>query len=160
MRDIAVKSEYGTWMNGKRASDECRDKIARSLIGHKRNVGKSLSIEHRKKLSDANRGEKSSFWRGGSTKEGQLIRSSMEYRDWRKAVFERDGYSCVECGAHGVHFHADHIKPFASFPELRLDVSNGRTLCVPCHKATPTYLNRWATAVVEACYPGLEIVEI
>ena len=34
---------------------------------------------------------------------------------------------------------ADHVKPWALYPELRYDLDNGRTLCVPCHKKTETY---------------------
>jgi len=67
------------------------------------------------------------------------IRNSREYRIWREAVFERDQYSCVFCGVRGGPLNADHIKPFAYFPELRFSLSNGRTLCVPCHKTTDTY---------------------
>jgi len=60
-------------------------------------------------------------------------------REWRIAVFERDNYTCQLCGVRGGRLQADHIKPFKAFPELRHDLSNGRTLCVPCHKTTPTY---------------------
>lgn len=72
------------------------------------------------------------------------IRQSARYKAWRTLVFERDGYVCTGCGTKNglgktVCFHADHIKPFALFPELRFEVSNGRTLCVPCHKKTGTY---------------------
>lgn len=45
--------------------------------------------------------------------------------------FMKDGYTVV--------LNADHIKPFAYFPELRLELSNGRTLCVECHRKTPTF---------------------
>lgn len=79
-------------------------------------------------------------WKGGATPEGTRIRQSTPYKEWRNAVFTRDNYTCLTCGARGVRLHADHIKPFALFPELRFDVGNGRTLCEPCHKATPTYL--------------------
>jgi len=78
-------------------------------------------------------------WGGGVTPENQRIRHSLEYGAWRKAVFERDDYTCVLCGKRGVRLHADHIKPFSEFHELRLELSNGRTLCVPCHEKTPTY---------------------
>lgn len=74
------------------------------------------------------------------------IRQSAEYKRWRTAVFERDGFTCVECGdgnhrgrGQTVVLHADHIKPFALYPELRFDVDNGRTLCLPCHVQTGTY---------------------
>lgn len=78
-------------------------------------------------------------WKGGVKKEGAKIRSSPEYAQWRLAVFSRDGFRCVACGADG-DLHADHIKPFAYFPELRLSVQNGRTLCPQCHSLTDTYM--------------------
>lgn len=75
----------------------------------------------------------------GKTPVNEKIRKSAAYKAWRTLVFERDNYSCVECKKRGSYLHADHIKPFALFPELRLDINNGRTLCVPCHKNTGTY---------------------
>lgn len=75
----------------------------------------------------------------GKTPENKRIRESKAYKAWRTLVFERDNYTCQECRVVGGYLHADHIKPFAYFPELRLDIDNGRTLCVPCHRKTPTY---------------------
>jgi len=74
----------------------------------------------------------------------KIIRQSAKYKAWRTLVFERDNYTCVLCGIKNglgktIYFHADHIKPFALYPELRFEISNGRTLCVPCHKNTGTY---------------------
>jgi hypothetical protein len=92
-------------------------------------------------------GEKSNLWKGGITPVNAAIRTSLEYKNWRRFVFGRDDYTCQECGIRGVYLHADHIKPFAYFPELRFETSNGRTLCVPCHKETDTYMGRakkWA----------------
>lgn len=73
------------------------------------------------------------------TPELERLRHSAEYREWRTAIFVRDDYTCQGCGQRGGTLHADHIKAFAHYPELRFDVSNGRTLCVPCHKDTPNF---------------------
>lgn len=86
-------------------------------------------------------GEKNGNWRGGITPLHRKLRNSEQYKEWRKAVFERDGYTCVWCGQKGGKLNADHIKPFCAFPELRFDVSNGRTLCIACHEKTDTYLS-------------------
>src|SRR3989344_2847068 len=87
-----------------------------------------------------------------------LIRDTVEYREWRTNVFQRDNYTCKACGQHGGRFNlnADHIKPFAliviennivSFQDAKAceelwDIKNGRTLCVECHRKTPTYGTR------------------
>jgi len=85
-------------------------------------------------------------WKGGITPINVKIRNSPEMRLWRKAVFERDKYTCVWCGAKNgkgngktIVLNADHIKRFADYPELRFAIDNGRTLCAPCHKTTDTY---------------------
>lgn len=84
-------------------------------------------------------GARNGRWKGGVTPLNQTLRRSPEYKVWRSTVFERDKFTCVWCGNRG-SLHADHIKPFSSHPEARLDVANGRTLCIDCHKKTPTYL--------------------
>lgn len=95
------------------------------------------------------RGEKCSRWKGGITPLNMKIRKSLEYKEWRKKVFERDNYTCQICGIQSgenkkVYLHADHIKPFAYFPKLRFILTNGRTLCKPCHIDTETYGNKYA----------------
>ena len=62
--------------------------------------------------------------------------------EWRKAVFERDNYTCVWCGYNWVDFdgsltsglQADHIETIALFPQKKLLLSNGQTLCIDCYK--------------------------
>ena len=72
-------------------------------------------------------------WKGGVTPLHIAIRESIEYEEWRKAVLERDSYICQLCGRAGGQMDADHIKRFADYPELRLELSNGQTLCRNCH---------------------------
>lgn len=73
-------------------------------------------------------------WKGGVTKPNHALRDTVQYKTWRKEVFERDNYTCQRCGKRGGDLEAHHKLPFASHPELRFDVSNGETLCVYCHK--------------------------
>lgn len=93
----------------------------------------------------------------GKRTEDKKIRQSWAYKSWRTLVFERDNYTCVQCGdcnqtgrGKSVKLHADHIKPFALYPELRFEISNGRTLCVPCHLKTGTY-GRGAVYRIKNC---------
>lgn len=55
------------------------------------------------------------------------------HAQWAQAVISRDKATCQHCGAVGVELHAHHIKSYRDHPELRLDVSNGLTLCHACH---------------------------
>ena len=67
-------------------------------------------------------------------------RGRHECTEWRKAVFERDNYTCQFCKTRGGTLNADHIKPYCDYPELRFELTNGRTLCIDCHKKTDTYV--------------------
>jgi len=57
---------------------------------------------------------------------------------WISAVHAKCDYTCQDCGADGnkeeVYLVAHHIKSWAEHPDLRFDVNNGTTLCVPCHE--------------------------
>lgn len=83
-------------------------------------------------------GENNPNWRGGKSFKARLLTKSARYKQWRKAVLKRDSYKCVWCGS-TENLEADHVKSKALYPELIFDVTNGRTLCNPCHRKTPTY---------------------
>lgn len=58
-------------------------------------------------------------------------RNNYLYRNWRNNVIDRDK-KCVKCGTtEGLEAH--HIKHFADYPEMALDLDNGITLCKKCH---------------------------
>lgn len=82
------------------------------------------------------------------------IRNCEKGIEWRNKVYSRDKYTCVLCKNNkGGNLNADHIVPLSVLLKehkvLTLsdaikckdlwDVSNGRTLCVKCHKLTPSY---------------------
>lgn len=149
-----IEIRHGCWMGH---SPESREKISLTNKGKKRsaefcerngkiNRGKKFSLETRTKISKARTGkfraEDNPNWRGGVTPFNELIRKSNEYKDWRDKVLKRDNYTCVLCGQWGGNLNTDHIKPFSLYPELRLDLNNGRTLCADCHRQTPTYAGK------------------
>lgn len=123
----------GLKYGGQKRSPEALRAMAEKLRG------RTHTMEVRKRLSEAKKGPKNPAWRGGINPEFRALRGSMAIRIWRKAVLERDGRACVLCGTTKGPLHADHIKPFCDYPELRFDITNGRTLCFDCHKKTDTY---------------------
>lgn len=114
-----------------------RTEKTRQKIREKRKL-QIFTIETRKKIGDAHRGEKNKKWKGGITPVNDTIRKSFEYKLWRKSVFERDNYTCTWCGEKSGEgkrntLEADHIQLFSTHPELRFAIDNGRTLCKKCH---------------------------
>lgn len=117
----------------------------------KANTGKKASPETIKKLHDSHigkfRGPLSPTWKGGRSLVGQKLRTSTVYREWRQAVMARDDYTCQLCGVRGGKLQADHYPyPFSKFPDKRLDVDNGRTLCRPCHHHVTYVTKEWRLA--------------
>lgn len=113
---------HSLWKGGKTKCTDCKEQV-------KNFYAKRCLICSRNNQI----GQNSAHWKGGVTPINTKVRNSTEYKLWRSAVFQRDNYTCQLCNKKNVYFHADHIKSFSSFPELRMKISNGRTLCVPCH---------------------------
>jgi hypothetical protein len=160
-----LKKNLSNFWKGKKKPELQRLNIAKAKMGSKNpNFGVTPTKETLEKRSKSLKGKKawnkgrkcpersgvnSPGWRGGISTENHKLRHSIEYRLWRTAVFERDNYTCIWCGAKfikgvsgNIILNADHIKPFAYFPELRFAIDNGRTLCEHCHRTTDTYAKK------------------
>ena len=122
-----TKGKMKAWNKGKNLSEE-----------HKKNLSenhfKKHSLEARKKMSNSHKGEKNPQWKGGISKEGRRFRQNLDYVLWRQAVFERDEYTCQDCGIRGGKLEAHHFKSFTKYPEFRYVIQNGITPCFKCHK--------------------------
>jgi len=88
---------------------------------------------HRKMQSMRQFGSGSHFWQGGKVHGVRRLRNHPLYAEWRKNVFERDGYRCQICGVVGGRLVAHHLVPVSENPRKALRLSNGATLCWNCH---------------------------
>lgn len=127
------------------------------------NVGKKHTIETKMRVSQSNIGkhcgEKSGWWKGGYWTRNltviQKLKMSPNYSEWRLKVYERDRFTCQECGQVGGKLHAHHKKRFVDICrdnnittveqglncEELWDVNNGLTLDKQCHEKTENYGN-------------------
>ncbi len=159
---------FKRWEKAKFCSRSCTSIVNKKFLGRKGpftdKTRKKMSDSAKKRPIRS--GEHASNWRGGKPKcpicNGRMpgrnskrcgscrskmattpalerLRKTSLYKIWRIAVFERDCYTCVWCLVRGGKLNADHIKPFAYFPELRFAIDNGRTLCEDCHRKTETF---------------------
>lgn len=119
---------------GKRRSSEALAKAKATCLERYGVDNKTKTAEYREKT----RGENSPRWKGDKVLHQRLERGLPEYRDWRKAVFDRDRYTCQCCGARNgkgkyVRLEAHHIFDFKNHKDKIFDVDNGITLCDKCH---------------------------
>jgi 5-methylcytosine-specific restriction endonuclease McrA len=138
------------WNAGHFVSDATKEKIREKLKGNKNSLGFKHSVVRNKKISEALKGkpgkvrfwqgkkrpemskEKNWRWKGGITPENHRIRTSLEFKEWRRKVFERDNYACQCCGTRK-NLHPHHLYSFAGYPEYRFETWNGQTLCENDH---------------------------
>ena len=81
-------------------------------------------------------------WKGGA----RGHRDTAEYQRFRRRIFERDDYTCQECGARNkegrgqtVYLNMHHVVSVCDAPERIFDLENVITLCEPCHHATENF---------------------
>lgn len=146
-RPEEYKQKRANLMKQKWADPEYRELILNSRKG-------KMNPWNKGKKCPQHGGENHWHWRGGITPLFASIRQCFEYKQWRTSIFERDNYTCQTCGERGVELNVDHYpKTFAQIIsqyniksieealqcEELWSLENNRTLCVPCHRLTPTW---------------------
>lgn len=116
---------YHIWPNGRPAFSEA----TRKKIG---DAGRGRPSWNKGKPYLAIRGRKNPNWKGGVTSKDQTLRSRIEFKLWKKAVFAKLPHVCVLCGSEE-NLIAHHKKEFKDHPKLRYVVSNGQIVCRSCH---------------------------
>jgi hypothetical protein len=161
-------------MLGKKRSEETKLKISEKMkvvmgTSEKRKQLSEVMIKQRRehpetctKIGEAHKGEKCSFknYKGGITPLYTAIRNLPENKIWIKQTFQRDNYTCQECGKTKCYLEVHHAKKafceilqeflqqynqfspiddketltrLAITYELFWDITNGKTLCLDCH---------------------------
>jgi hypothetical protein len=146
---------------GKHPSDETRKLLIKSLIGHKRNVGRHLSLDHRRKIGISNSGKNCHLWRGGVSFGKYCLKFNNRFRRRVRARFE---YICVECGktteengkALCVH-HVHYDKKTCCKEGEEVGDRKFVALCHLCHIATNNdreFWEDWYTEILNEFYDG------
>jgi len=154
LKDKTLEEVYGSIKGNKLREgrgDFARDRTYEEIFGDE-------AIQKR----EVRKGENNGSWKGGITPLSQSIRQLPESINWRDGIFERDDFTCQECGKRGVHLEAHHLKRFSEILEVFLkkynqfspiedketltrlalsykpfwDLMNGQTLCEDCHNLT------------------------
>lgn len=55
-------------------------------------------------------------------------------KEWKKAVYKKDNYTCQICFDKPNKLNAHHLDGWHWCKEKRFDIDNGITLCIKCHK--------------------------
>lgn len=130
-------------------TEESRRKQAASMKGRKPpNAGQPWSDEtrekhayrqtpeYRERQAERQRGEKSHLWKGGVTDAERVRMSAWEWRERRKECYERDNWTCCDCGVHCSSQGKNKIQAHHVIPRRHGgsdELGNLVTLCISCH---------------------------
>ena len=118
-------------VKNKTLSEEHKKKISIAFMGKKHwNFGKHPSEETKKKMRESRLGAKSSLWKGGISDITRKRFTDYKWRGKAQEIRKRDNYTCQQCGvipAYDVH----HIIPYRLTHNDK--ENNLITLCRSCH---------------------------
>ena len=132
-----IKTNKPAWNTGlkgyKSGADNCNFKGGKPKCI---DCGKELVSYKAKRCIDCNKkwqvGENVYNFIDGLSKYKE--RTTLEYKTWRVGILKRDLYTCMQCGCKGEKLEVHHIITVKKDKTKMLDMSNGITLCVNCHK--------------------------
>ncbi len=146
---VTTPSGFFNWSN---AMSSDRDIKGCFIKGHKSGMSnKTHSTATKTKMSQTRRAIMPTlpYYKGGINKLLRRMYDTSYYRNWRKAVFERDNYICQECNSSGLveaHHKTEFSKLFKTHKIQNYedavactglwDIGNGLTLCRDCHNLT------------------------
>jgi hypothetical protein len=146
------------WNKGKHLKFNNALEKWRKSGGQSWNKGKHIktndALSKWRKKGNAISGKRHWNWKGGTSKMRERIEAMPEYKRWRNAVFKRDNWICQKCKKRGRRIHPHHkmelsiilakyrIRTLRDARQCKKlwDTNNGKTLCIPCHKQTRSYL--------------------
>lgn len=120
-------------MVGRCHSDATKKKMSCWSKGKTPMKGKKHSYETRRMMSINRTGNKNCNWKGGLTVNVKSFRQSKEYQRWRRSVLIRDNYICQIFECYKFSNIAHHVESLKDRPDLKLEVSNGKTVCIGHH---------------------------
>lgn len=112
---IGKERGFGKWMTGRKLSEENKRKIIVSLIG------RQVSKETRKKIGDAQRGEKNHSWKGDNVGYGGV-------HAWVKSILGKPN-KCEHCG----NTNAKKYEWANKSGKCKRDLNDWMRLCTKCH---------------------------
>ena len=152
IRSAEVRERISAAKLGRHHSLEVRRRMAITRTGPGNHFyGKKHTDDALELMREAKLGKKPPNWIEDRTKvKLDKERGGPLHKQWSKAVKTRDNWQCQlpnqDCEGQVV---AHHIKPWASFPELRYQTKNGITLCHFHHPRTRAGEERLAPTLTE-----------
>jgi len=137
---IKYTNENGVWNKGKsmpkgkdnprytRIEKQCLECSKVFIIkNYRKDIAQFCSKECASKYRD-----------NGKTDINYRIRRSVEFKNWRELVFERDNWTCQKCltrsgNGKTIDLNPHHILNFSEVEEKRFNIDNGITFCRDCH---------------------------
>jgi hypothetical protein len=105
-------------------------------------IAQRADPKYRQQQSERQRGEKSPNWRGGAKPELARQLDRAEWRRVRRLVYERDNWTCQDCGCRCLNTRDSKKHPKRKIQAHHIvsrrhggtdDLSNLITLCMSCH---------------------------